>query len=347
MLWVTRTPLRVSLFGGGTDYPEYFSRRPGAVIGMAINQYIHIASLKLRAFQEYNYRVAYSKLEICDTADKVEHPVVRTVIQHYGIKDRLDISVASDLPGSGSGLGSSSAFTVGFLNNMFSMAGVSKTKIDLAREAIKVERNLLKENVGYQDQLHAAFGGINRFDFEGDRIKITPIQMASESLDALNAHLVLVHTGIARRSTVAAEAQIANTKDGTIDKDLTYLYSLVAECVSLLEGSKSDFLDDLGRMLSESWYTKRQLSTAISSGHIDEVFDGILAAGALGAKLCGAGGGGFFMALCAPERQAKLRDMLRPLAVIPISIDTAGTTLVYPALSMRENSFISRSPLRD
>ncbi len=335
MIYMTRTPLRVSLFGGGTDYPEYFSRRPGAVIGFAIDKYIHIAAMRLTAFQDYNYRVAYSKLEFADRVDEIAHPVVREVLRDSGLPDRLDISVLADLPASGSGLGSSSAFTVGFLNAVHAIQGRPCTKIDLARAAIRVERDLLAENVGVQDQLHATFGGINRFDFEGDRIRITPVQLSGAFLEALDRHMVLVHTGIARRATATLEEQIAATKSKAIDDDLSHLYALVEDCVRIIESPGEGALAELGRMLSESWHVKRRLSSSISNGSIDSIFAAIEGAGAYGAKLCGAGGGGFFFALVPPERQAELRAAVAPLAVIPVGMDVVGSTLVHASSPAR------------
>ena len=342
MIWMTRTPLRVSLFGGGTDYPEYFERAPGAVVGFAIDKYIHIAALKLHAFQEYNYRVSYSSIEHTQTTDEIQHPVIREVLKHCKVSDRLDISIMSDLPASGSGLGSSSAFTVGFLKLVHALQGRTSTKIDIARTAMMVERELLKENVGVQDQLHAAFGGINRFDFQGPEIRITPLQLSGAVLEELSRHLVLVHTGIARGASATVEAQITATKSRAIDADLSALYALVADCVSLLEGRGDSLIPELGRMLSESWYIKRGLSTKVSNGEIDVLFDAILSNGAFGAKLCGAGGGGFFMALVPPEKQKAMAEALAPRAVIKIDIDVEGATLAYPLhVPHRPNSSFS------
>ena len=329
MLWMTRTPLRVSLFGGGTDYPEYYERSPGAVIGFAIDKYINIAALQLSAFQPYDYRVAYSKVETVSRVDEIEHPVVREVLKHCGLKERLDISVLSDLPASGSGLGSSSAFTVGFLRLVLAMQNKRTTKIDLARTAIMVERELLAENVGVQDQLHATFGGLNRFDFQGSQIRISPLQVSSAVMEELGRHLVLVHTGIARRATVAVAEQVQATRTRAIDTELGDLYALVAACVNLLEGRTDRLLPELGQMLNESWRIKRSLTSRVSTADIDAVFDKITSAGSYGAKLCGAGGGGFFMALVPPERQAALAQAVAPLAVIPIDFDVEGSTVVY------------------
>jgi D-glycero-alpha-D-manno-heptose-7-phosphate kinase len=333
MLWMTRTPLRVSLFGGGTDYPEYFHRQPGAVVGFAINKYIHIACLRFHALQEYNYRVAYSRLELSQQVEAIEHPVVREVVKFLKIPDRLDISVMSDLPATGSGLGSSSSFTVGFIKLMTQLIGRSLTKIDLAKLAIKIERDVLVENVGVQDQLHAAFGGVNRFDFDGPRIRITPLQLSGELTQQLGTHMVLVHTGIMRRATAAVEAQVHATKSKQIDKGLSSLYALVEDCVNLLERPAADVLPDLGRMLVEGWHIKRQFSKQVSNDTIDDLFGAIMKSGAYGAKLCGAGGGGFFLAIVPPERQHALIKAIHPLAVIPVDFDVDGSTLVYPALA--------------
>lgn len=329
MLTVTRTPLRVSLFGGGTDYPEYFERRPGAVIGMAIDKYIIIAILDLIGYQNYNYRVSYSKLEHCNKIAEIEHPVVREVLNHFDVTQRLDISIISDLPASGSGLGSSSAFTVGFLRTIYALQNQRPTKIELSKKAIEVEREILRENVGVQDQLHAAFGGINRFDFSGSSIRISPVQMNSAAINELNASMVLVHTGVARRATTTVAAQIEVTRKHAIDKELGELYRLVEECVLLLEAGTTGWLSQLGEMLSASWLIKRTLSRDISNGNLDELFETIMASGAYGAKLCGAGGGGFFLALIAPERVQALAERIAPLAVIPVSIDVDGSTLLY------------------
>ncbi len=335
MLWMTRTPLRVSLFGGGTDYPEYFHRRPGAVIGFAINQYIHIAALRLKPFLDYNYRVAYSRLERCAQIDEIQHPVVREVLRYLDVKERLDISVMSDLPASGSGLGSSSAFTVGFLKLAYAIINTPVTKIDLARAAIHIEKNVLDEHVGVQDQLHTSFGGINRFDFDGERIRVTPLQVSTRTFSTLRLNMVLVHTGIGRRATDTAADQVGKIKDKSIDSDLCDLLQLVSECVAMLEADNNNFLSELGRMLSESWLIKRRLTKSITNDSVDRIYDAIIASGAYGAKLCGAGGGGFFVALISPERSKVLEAMVAPLAVIPIDIDVDGTTLVHPVSPMQ------------
>jgi len=330
MLWMTRTPLRVSFFGGGTDYPEYFARQPGAVIGFAINQYIHIGALRLNPFLDYNYRVAYSKLEKCQSIDAIEHPVVREVLRWLDVKENLDISVMSDLPASGSGLGSSSAFSVGFLRLVYAILDRPVTKIDLARAAIYVERQLLAEHVGVQDQLHTAFGGVNKFEFEADRIRVTPLQLSGNTFAKLRNSMALVHTGIGRRASDAAAAQVKEIKEKRVESNLGEMLQLVNECVTMLESPRDDFMSELGRMLSHTWQLKRGLSKAVSNDEIDRIFEAIISSGAYGAKLCGAGGGGFFLALIPPDRLDRLRAAVAPLSVLPIDIDVDGTSLIYP-----------------
>ncbi len=331
MLHVTRTPLRVSLFGGGTDYKEYYHRNPGAVVGFAIAKYIHIGAIRIENHQDYNYRLAYSKVELVKSIEDINHPVVREVLRHYGVKQRLDFSIMSDLPATGSGLGSSSAFTVGFLNLINNLLNLPSTRIDLAKSAINVERNLLKENVGVQDQLHATFGGINRFDFFPDRFTISPVQISGETLNLLNRSMVLVHTGIARRATEAVMAQVEATQAKTIDRPLSDLYTQVGSAVSILEDGAPTLLGELGAMLNEAWSIKRALTKTISNADIDDLFALIKASGAYGAKLCGAGGGGYFLALIDPDKVEALRRAVAPRSVIPITIDHAGSSLVYPA----------------
>lgn len=329
MLCTTRTPLRVSLFGGGTDYPDYFERAPGAVVGFSINRYIYISALILTAWQTYNYRLAYSQLEHTESIDDIQHPIVREVLRHYAIGERLDINILSDLPASG-GLGSSSAFTVGFVNLISNMFDRPLTKMELARKAMFVEQELLAENVGVQDQLHTAMGGVNRFDFEGRRrFRMTPLHLDLTTLERLNSCMVLVHTGRPRKASDIALEQIGAIKAGRSDPELARLYDMVSLAVELLEDG-GDVVAELGLMLRESWAVKRQLSASVTNAEVDELYDRCLAAGAYGGKLCGAGGGGFLLMLVEPERRAALEAAVAPLPVIPIEIDVHGSTLVYP-----------------
>jgi D-glycero-alpha-D-manno-heptose-7-phosphate kinase len=305
MLCTTRTPLRVSLFGGGTDYPDYFEKAPGAVVGFSINRYIYISALVLTAWQAYDYRVAYSTLEHTQRVEDIQHPIVREVLRHYGVAERLDINILSDLPASG-GLGSSSAFTVGFVNLISNMFERPLTKMELARKAMFVEQELLAENVGVQDQLHTAMGGVNRFDFESRRrFRMTPLHLDLPTLQRLNSCMVLVHTGTPRRASEIAREQIGAIKAGRSDVELARLYDMVSVAVELLEGG-GDVVAELGEMLKESWAVKRTLSAQVTNLQIDDLYERCMGAGAYGGKLCGAGGGGFVLMLVEPERRSPL-----------------------------------------
>jgi D-glycero-alpha-D-manno-heptose-7-phosphate kinase len=328
ILLSSRTPLRVSFFGGGTDYPDYFRRHRGAVVGMAIDRYIYVSALKLADIIDYKYRVSYSRLERTKSHTEIEHPVVRVVIEHYGLDGALDISIQSDLPAS-SGLGSSSAFTVGLVNLVATLKNKSMTRLDLARAAIHVEQDLLKENVGVQDQLHAAFGGINRFDFVDGRIRITPVQMSAACLDHLLASLLLVYTGRTRFASEVVADQVAATREKKIDRELSHLLELVSQAVDVLEGDDPEaILRDFGSMMQEGWQTKRKLSAGISSPEIDGLYDAARSAGALGGKLCGAGGGGFLLMVVPPHARANFEEAMRGACLIPVGMDRHGSVIL-------------------
>jgi len=328
MMIVSRTPLRVSFFGGGTDYPEYFRRARGAVIGMAVDKYVYISALRLTSILDYRYRVSYSRIETVSEAAAIHHPVVRSVIQHLNVEEALDLSIMADLPAR-SGLGSSSAFTVGFLNLIAALQQRQITKLDLARQAVFVERELLRENVGVQDQYHAAFGGLNRFDFEGDRTRITPVQMTAPCLAALTSSLFLLYTGVTRFASLTLDEQMEKTRSGAVDHDLSHLLALTDQAIQVLEGADPDrMLVDFGAMLHEGWETKKRLSSKVSSPEIDALYDTARAAGALGGKLCGAGSGGFLLVLVPPERKERFRSRMTSTTIIPVGLDTIGSTIL-------------------
>jgi D-glycero-alpha-D-manno-heptose-7-phosphate kinase len=328
MLVSSRTPLRVSFFGGGTDYPDYFGRFPGAVVGMAIDRYVYVSALPLSDIIDYRYRLSYSQLERVTSSADIEHPVVRAVLAHYQVEEALDISIQADLPAS-SGLGSSSAFTVGLVNLVSALQKRSITRLDLAQAAIHVEQVLLAENVGVQDQLHAAFGGLNRFDFVEGRIRITPIQMTAPCLDRLLSSLVLIYTGTTRFASRVLTEQVQATKERKIDRELSHLLKLVDQSIDLLESvDPESLLRDFGAMIHEGWQTKRGLSSGVSNLEIDALYDKALAAGAIGGKLCGAGGGGFLLMVVPPENRKKFNDALTGHNLIPVRMDRHGSVIL-------------------
>ena len=328
MMIVSRTPLRVSFFGGGTDYPEYFQRARGAVIGMAIDKYIYISALRLSSVIDYRFRVSYSKIETVGEATDLQHPVVRNILQHYKLTEPLDISIMADLPAR-SGLGSSSSFTVGLINLVHALQKAPVTKLDLARTAVFVEREMLAENVGVQDQYHAAFGGLNRFEFTSGRTRIEPVHMTAPCQAALTGSLFLVYTGVTRFASRTLEEQMQRTADHSVDRELSHLLTLVDQAGTVLEGEDPErLLQEFGAMLHEGWETKKRLSSKVSNPEIDALYDAALQAGALGGKLCGAGSGGFLLMLVPPDRQQVFLDRMSATSVIQIGMDTVGSTIL-------------------
>jgi D-glycero-alpha-D-manno-heptose-7-phosphate kinase len=328
MLITSRTPLRVSFFGGGTDYPEYFQRARGAVVGMTIDRYVYIAALRLSSTLDYRYRLSYSRVETVKAVSDLQHPLVRTALQHFEISEPLDISVMADLPAR-SGLGSSSAFAVGFINLLAGLRRRQITKLDLARQAVFVERELLHENVGVQDQYHAAFGGLNRFDFAAERTRISPVQMTGECLSALTSSLFLMYTGVTRFASATLDEQMQKTRSGAVDRDLSHLLVLTGQAVDVLEGGDPErMLKEFGAMLHEGWETKKRLSSKVSNPAIDAMYDAARAAGALGGKLCGAGSGGFLLMLVPPECQPRFEERFAASGIIRVNIDTIGSTIL-------------------
>ena len=328
MMIVSRTPLRISFFGGGTDYPEYFERAQGAVLGMAIDKYIYISALHLTSALEYRYRLSYSRIETVGDLADIQHPVVRHVLQHFKVEEAVDLSVMADLPAR-SGLGSSSSFTVGILNLVGALQRRQMTKLDLARTAVFVERDLLHENVGVQDQYHAAFGGLNRFDFTKDRTRITPVQMTAHCLSALTSSLFLIYTGMTRFASEILDEQMAHMRESRVEAELSHLLALTDQAMDVLECDVPDrMLLDFGAMLHDGWQTKKKLSSRITNPQIEGLYQAARDAGAIGGKLCGAGGGGFLLLLVPPERQQHFRERMQNVTCIPVGLDTVGSTIL-------------------
>ncbi len=321
----SRTPLRVSLFGGGTDYPEWFEREPGAVLGFTIDKYIYITALRLSAFVDYRYRVTYSQLETVDEVSQIRHPVVRAVLERERFSEPMDYSIQADLPAS-AGLGSSSAFTTGFLNLVSAMQGVPRTKLELARLAIDTEHNLLQERVGIQDQLHAAFGGINRFDFHGDDLSIKPIPAGGGDLDRLAEWMTLVFTGIKRKASETLDEQLDNIATGKTDAELRKMVELVDRADEVFDHNTGDELaEGLAELLAEGWEMKKQLSSKVSDPEIDALYESCIEHGALGGKLCGAGGGGFLLIVAPPARRGAIAQAVGADRCVSFHIEHQGS----------------------
>lgn len=325
---IVKTPLRVSLFGGGTDYREYFERNDGVVLGGTINKFIYLVRLPMATVAETRYRLTYSKVETVDHVNEIQHPVIREVLRDEEYDTPFNLAVISDIPG-GSGLGSSSAFTVGFLNLIRHLKGQQPTKYDLAKSAVRVESELLQERVGVQDQFHAAFGGFSLYEFGKQNTAISPVPMTTEFRQRLSDSLVLVHTGRYRSASAVLEEQVQKTEGGSIDSDLEDIKALCYEARQVFQSDDSEkSLRQIGKMLSESWKIKRSLSSSISNDHLDEIYQTGIKLGAYGGKLAGAGGGGFFIFFAPPETVEKMRETFGPERVIKAEFQEDGSRLV-------------------
>lgn len=328
MLTVSRSPLRISFFGGGTDYPEYFLHNQSFVLGSSINKYVYTACLPMIGYAENKFRITYRTVEAVDRVDEIQHNAVRAVLKEHGFDEPLNVAMLSDLPGN-SGLGSSSSFTVGFIRLITHLQKRRITKFDLMREAVRIEREVLGENVGVQDQTHAAFGGLNLYKFHKDDFSIQPVRIQTENRDALNASLCLVYTGIQRFASETLKEQLSNTVEQKITRELKDLGDLCFEGLSVLESEADDgMLVRFGDLLSEGWRIKRSLADSISNSAVNAMYEAGIAAGALGGKLCGAGKGGFLLFVCPPERQERLIEVFGVSNVVKIEMEDQGAQIL-------------------
>lgn len=333
---ISKTPFRVSFFGGGTDYPVWYREHGGAVLSTTIDKYCYITCRYLPPFFEHKSRLVWSKIESVKDVDEIEHPSARAVIKYLNINDGLEIHHDGDLPAR-SGLGASSSFTVGLLNALYSLKGNSPSKKQLADEAIHIEQNVLKENVGAQDQAAAAFGGFNKIEFGSPHgVTVQPVVVSPEKLELLQKHLMLVFTGMARSASEVAAEQIKNTKQKT--EELHSMRQIVEKAVGILS-QPSDNFDGFGRLLHEAWQIKRGLSSKITNPTIDGIYSAAMKAGALGGKLCGAGAGGFMLFFADPEAHPKIREKLEGFLHVPFRFENSGSQIIYsaPAGPLRES----------
>jgi D-glycero-alpha-D-manno-heptose-7-phosphate kinase len=322
---ISRTPFRVSFFGGGTDYAGWFREHGGSVLATTIDKYCYISVRELPPFFDHRFRVVYSIVENVKEVSEIEHPAVRAVLESVGVTTGLEIHHDGDLPAR-SGLGSSSAFTVGLLNAIHALGGRHVSKEALASQAIHVEQVLLKEPVGFQDQISAAFGGFNQVDFRQDgTYEVTPIILPRERVEELQNHLMLVFTGISRTSAHVAKSVVTNLKNNT--SELCALQQMVKKAVAILSSASTD-ITDFGRLLHASWVLKRRLSDRITNGMVDSLYETAMGSGAVGGKLLGAGGGGFMLLFVAPEQRRRVQDALRGLIVVPVRFENSGCRIV-------------------
>lgn len=322
---ISRTPFRISFFGGGTDYPVWYREHGGAVLSTTIDKYCYISCRYLPPFFDHKYRIVYSLIENVKDISEIKHPAVRAVLEYLKINKGVEIHHDGDLPAR-TGLGSSSSFTVGLLHAIYALKGIMQTKMRLAKEAIHIEQNIIKESVGSQDQVAAAFGGFNVTRFNpDDTIQINPIILSADKLTRLQNHLMFCFTGFSRIASEVAKEQIDNTKKKKME--LSVMQQMVDEAIAILTSDNAD-ITEFGKLLNESWQLKRSLTGKISTPHIDEIYEEARRGGAIGGKLLGAGGGGFMIIFARPEDQPRIRERLKRLLMVPFEFEALGSQII-------------------
>ena len=320
---ISRTPFRISFFGGGSDYPEWYREHGGAVLSTAIDKYCYLTCRYLPPFFQHRFRILYSKIETVSQISEIEHPAVRGALEQLGVTRGLEIHHDGDLPAR-SGMGSSSAFAVGILNSLYALEGRMRSKEQLAREAIFLEQEILRETVGSQDQVAAAYGGFNAIRFLRDgSFTVQPVLLPPARLAEFKGHLMLFFTGLSRFSSDVAATfvgSLASREDG-----IKRFMAMVDQALGILE---SGDLRDFGRILDEAWQIKRSLSQSVSTSEIDAAYAAAKKAGALGGKLLGAGGGGFMMLFAEPDRHEAVKKALPGFLHVPFDFEPSGSQIV-------------------
>lgn len=320
---ITQTPFRMSFFGGGTDFPAFYNEHGGAVISTTFDKYCYVTVRHLPPFFEYRNEMVYSKIERTQDADGIVHPLIREGMLWKDMHD-LRITYEGDLPAR-TGLGTSSSFAVGMLLAFAALKGKYMSKRKLAEDAIHLERTLCAESGGVQDQIAAAFGGLNRIDFSSDGFQVNPIIIPRGRKEELNRNLMLFFTGFSRFSSDIQQVHEAGIKEKELQ--LMDALSLVDRAESVLTGK--DDLSDFGRLLDEGWRLKRGINKLVSSDSIDALYEKAMAAGAIGGKLLGAGGGGFLLFYVEPQHQNQVRAALYGLKEVPFRFEEGGTRVLY------------------
>ncbi len=322
---IARTPFRISFLGGGTDYPAWYRQHGGAVLATTIDKYCYITCRYLPPFHEHRISLVYSKMEQCNAIDEIKHPAAREVLRYLNVDRGIEIHTDADLPGR-SGMGSSSAFTVGLLHAVHALQGRMTGKHQLTNESIHLEQDVLKEAVGSQDQVQAAHGGLNHVVFQANgEISVRPVTIAPQRLQEFSSHLMLFYTGIKRTAATVAE-QVINNIDSR-QRQLNTMKGLVDQGLAILNSDRN--ITGFGELLHEAWQLKRSLNAAISNNEVDSLYTRGISAGAIGGKLTGAGGGGFLLLFAAPEKHEQIRQALRELIHVPVQLDFTGSQIIY------------------
>lgn len=329
---ITKTPFRMSFFGGGTDMESFFRNNGGAVLSTTFDKYCYVTVRHLPRFFDYSTELCYSRTERVTSVDEIQHPAIRNAMKMLDMHE-IRLTYEADLPAR-SGLGTSSSFAVGMLNAFYALKGKYADKKKLADEAIYLERELCQEMGGWQDQIAASFGGMNRIDFnKNGSYEVTPIIIHPNRKEQLNDNLLMFFTGFTRFSSDMQKANAAGYSDNT--KRLQEMYRMVDDAVRILENSHSD-LDDFGRLLDATWRLKRQTGGAISTDSIDSLYEKGMAAGALGGKLLGAGGGGFLVFYVQPEKKDRVMEAMKDLLYVPFRFEDGGTRVIHYTPEMYE-----------
>ena len=322
---ITRTPFRISFFGGGTDYPPWYRHHGGSVLSTTIDKYCYISCRLLPPFFEHKHRIVYSHIEDVKTVEDIKHPSVQAVFKWAKVKEGLEIHHDGDLPAR-SGIGSSSTFTVGLIHALYALQGKMVGKEVLAKDAIHIEQNLIGENVGSQDQISAAFGGFNRIDFhKNDSFVVNPVIFSNARREELHSHLMLCFTGVSRIADLIAKSQVDNFINR--EKELNRMRELVDEAILILCNDNVS-IDEFGKLLDLSWKYKKSLSSQVSTALIDQIYHEAMNAGAIGGKILGAGGGGFMLLFAKPERHVAIRNRLKNLVHVAFNFDESGSRVV-------------------
>ena len=321
---ITKTPFRMSFFGGGTDMPAFFNEHGGAVISTTFDKYCYVNVRHTPPFHPYISELVHNRFERVNNIEDIEHPLIRECMRLHDIHE-IRLTYEGDLPAR-TGLGTSSTFAVGMLNAFCALKGKMMSKRELAVEAIHVERDILKEHGGWQDQVAAAFGGLNRIDFHDGDFSVHPIVIHPDRKKELDESLLLFYTGVQRFSSEIQADTFAKPVNKT--KLMLDMLALVEDAERVLT-DKNVSLNEFGRLLDTTWKLKRGTGSKISNGSIDELYDIAIKAGALGGKLLGAGGGGFLLFYCEKEKQPQLIKALEKLMMVPFNFENEGTNILY------------------
>jgi len=318
----TRTPLRISFAGGGTDFKGFYQKDYGAVVSTAIDKFIYVV---LKERFDDKIRVGYTKTEMVDSVDEIQHELVREAMRIVGVRNGIEITTMADIPSEGSGLGSSSTVTVGLLNALYAYIGQSVTSETLAREACQIEIDILGKPIGKQDQYIAAYGGLRHFRFFGnEEVESTSIEIDESARQRLGESLLLFYTGVTRESSTVLSEQKRNIRSKL--QTLAQMRNQADELARLL---KLGTIASLGQTLREGWQHKKQLASGISNPQIDELYELAMAGGAIGGKVTGAGGGGFFLVCTPPENRAAVRKKLSHLRELPVNLERDGSKIIF------------------